>query len=280
MKRIIRVFPRRTVYTPVDEYVFIGMPVFMPMIPDHDEVHISCTFTWDLAYCHILQDQWQSITDKPVLLGGVVCGSPCEDFTAGLYIKHGFTFTTRGCNNSCPFCVVPKVEGKLREPPITEGNIIQDNNFLQASRAHKDKVFEMLRGQRKIEFRGGLQSSLIDDHFVDGITSLRIAQLWLACDTPSALPVTVDAIHKLRDAGFNQSKISCYVLIGKDMDEEENRCMEIYKAGAMPRAQLYRDFSEAKTSYSRDWREFERQWQRPAATRAHVERGTNNRWSR
>lgn len=43
MKRIIRVFPSRTSYTPEDEYVFIGMPPFI--IPEHDEVHISCTFT-------------------------------------------------------------------------------------------------------------------------------------------------------------------------------------------------------------------------------------------
>lgn len=30
---IIRVFPKRTSYTPIDDYVFIGMPPLKPFIP-------------------------------------------------------------------------------------------------------------------------------------------------------------------------------------------------------------------------------------------------------
>ena len=52
--KIIRVFPKRTSYTPADDYVFIGMPPMKPFIPEHDEVHISCTFTWDKEYCEEL----------------------------------------------------------------------------------------------------------------------------------------------------------------------------------------------------------------------------------
>ena len=48
-KRIIRVFPRKTSYTPDDEMAFIGMPPII--IPEHDEIHVSCSFTWDKAYC-------------------------------------------------------------------------------------------------------------------------------------------------------------------------------------------------------------------------------------
>lgn len=153
MKKIIRVFPYKTSYTPDDPYAFIGYPTFL--IPEHDEVHISCTFTWDKAKCEELAYQWEGFTDKPVKLGGVAYGSPCDDFIQGMYIKKNIIFTSRGCNNSCGFCIVPKNEGKLKELPIYEGNIIQDNNFLQCSRSHKDKVFEMLKHQRQIEFRGG-----------------------------------------------------------------------------------------------------------------------------
>lgn len=53
--KIIRVFPHRTSYTPDDDYVFIGMPPFL--LPEHDEVHISCTFTWDRDYCKELAYQ-------------------------------------------------------------------------------------------------------------------------------------------------------------------------------------------------------------------------------
>ena len=54
-----------------------------------------------------------------------MCG---EAFTPGLYLKHGYTITSRGCHNHCWFCSVPKREGTLRELPITDGwNILDDN---------------------------------------------------------------------------------------------------------------------------------------------------------
>lgn len=267
---IFRVFVRRTSYTPDDPLAFVGPPPMKELIPEHDEVHVSCTFTWDMDEAEDLAFQWEVATKKPVRLGGPAYHSPVEGFTPGLYVRKGITFTSRGCNNNCPWCGVRAMEGKLRELPITEGNIIQDNNFLQCSRAHKDKVFDMLRKQRGICFRGGLEPDLIDDHFIDNITSLRIAELWLACDTDAALPKFKEACAKLKAAGFDRNKIKCYSLIGHDMEKEEQRNREIYYAGAMPFSQLERDFSRIKTEYSREWKAFERQWQRPAATVAHM----------
>lgn len=272
--KIIRVFPTKTSYTPIDDYVFTGMPPFI--IPEHDEIHISCTFTWDRDYCEFLQYQWQGRTNKPVKLGGVAFGSPSDEFIPGMYVKPNIIFTTRGCNNKCPWCVVPKNEGRLKELPIHPGNIIQDNNFLQAGRAHKEKVFEMLRSQKGICFKGGLETDLIDDHFVNNINSLRIKELWLACDTDSSLPSLKRACEKLKKAGFNRSKIYCYALsYGKNMEKDEARCRAIYESGAMPFMQLYRDFSDKKTEYPAEWNKFQRQWSRPAAIKAHMERGTD-----
>lgn len=273
-KPIIRVFPRKTSYTPDDELSFVGMPPLL--IPDHEEIHISCCFTWDKKLCEELAFQWEGRTNKPVKLGGVAFGSPAEDFVQGMYIKKNIIFTTRGCNNNCPWCCVPKTEGKLRELPIVPGNWIQDNNFLQANKAHKDKVFEMLKTQKAICFKGGLEADLIDDHFVNGISNLSIAELWLACDTDARLNDFKKACAKLQKAGFSRRKIKCYVLsYGKDREKDEARARAVYEAGAMPFVQLYRDFTDSKTEYSADWNAWARMWQRPAATIAHMEKGTN-----
>lgn len=268
--KIIRVFPHKTSYTPDDCMAYVGMPPIGALLPAHDEIHISCVFTWDKGLCEDLAYQWQGQTDKPVLIGGPAYDSPVNGFTPGLYVKQGVVFTTRGCNNNCPWCCVPNREGNLRELPIVPGNIIQDNNFLQASRAHKDKVFDMLRTQRGICFKGGLEVDLIDEHFISNIQSLWIKELWLACDTKDSLPAFKKACAKLVKAGFNRNKIRCYVLIGDDMEENEERCREIYCAGAMPFAQLYRDFSETKTKYNKEWRDLQCTWSRPAATEAHM----------
>ena len=274
--RIIRVFPKRTSYTPTDSYVFIGMPPFF--LPEHNEVHVSCTFTWDRRECEEPHFQWQGRTDRPVELAGPAYNSPCEEFVQGMYIKSNIIFTTRGCNNACPWCCVPEREGRLKELSVLQGNIIQDNNFLQASKKHKDKVFEMLRGQKGVCFKGGLQADLVDDHFISNITSLRVSELWLACDTDAAVTSFKSACSKLRKAGFSREKIKCYVLsYGKNMDADEARARAVYEAGAMPFMQLYRDFSDRRTTYCADWNAFARQWQRPAAIRAHMERGTSYR---
>lgn len=168
------------------------------------------------------------------------------------------------------------MEGKLRELEIHEGNVIQDNNFLQCSKTHKEKVFDMLRNQHGIAFRGGLEPALIDDHFINGITSLRIAELWLACDTDQALPTFKKACEKLKAAGFPRWKIRCYSLIGHDMNAEEQRNREIYRIGAVPFSQLEMDFTRKKKEYNKEWKAFQRTWQRPAAIAAHMKEVEGN----
>ncbi|MDO9491276.1 hypothetical protein [Acetobacterium sp.] len=280
-KQILRVFPKKTSYTPEDPLTYypdgiIQAPMFS-LFPKFDEIHISCSFTWDKDYCIKLQEQYQAFTDRPVKIGGPGFVSAAEDFVPGLYLKPNIIFTSRGCNNQCPWCIVPKIEGYLKELPICPGNIVQDNNFLQTSKNHKDKMFEMLRSQRRIQFKGGLQSNLIDDHFVENVRSLKIDELWLACDTDQSLLAFRTACKKLVKGGFNREKIKCYVLIGDDMEANENRLQEVYRMGAMPFAQLVRDFSSYKTEYSMEWKAFARQWQRPASIKAHMERGTQFR---
>ena len=273
-KKILRVFPNRTSYTPNDDMVWIGAPGLI--VPEHDKIHISCTFTWDKEYCTFLKYQWEARTQKEVVLGGPAFSSPTENFIQGMYVKPNIIFTTRGCNNRCPWCCVHDIEGSLKELPICEGNIIQDNNFLQASRRHKDKVFNMLKSQKGICFRGGLEPDLIDDHFINNITSLRIKELWLACDLDSRISQFATGCEKLVKAGYNREKIHCYVLsYGKDREADEERAKTVYKIGAMPFVQLYRDFSEKKTQYSTDWNAWARMWQRPASIKAHVEKGTD-----
>ena len=272
--KIIRVFPRKTSYIPDDDYTFFDVPPLPALIPEHDEVHISCTFTWDRAKAEELAFQWEAATTKPVKIGGPAYNSPATDFVQGLYVKKNIIFTTRGCNNSCPWCFVPTIEGGFRElDDIPVGNVIQDNNFLQASRKHKNKVFDMLKTQRGICFRGGLEPDLIDDHFVDSIRGLKIKELWLACDTDSRLGLFKKGCEKLTKAGFDRRVIRCYALsYGKDMSADEARCEEIYASGAMPFVQLYQSGGDEKDRYPKEWREFQRNWSRPAIIKARMEK--------
>jgi len=264
----IRVFPRRTSMTPMDEYAFVGNP---PMIrPEADEVHVDCTFTWDIPEVKRLANAWGQY--YPVKLGGCAFGDPCNGFTPNMYIRNGVTFTSRGCNNQCPWCLVWKREGKLRELPIIEGNNIQDNNLLQCSKSHINKVFAMLQKQSHIQFGGGLDSRLITDEIADQIRSLRIYQIFLAADTKSALKPLERAIKKLN---LPQNKIRCYALLafeGESISDGLERLETIYRLGVLPFAQLYQP-PDKWIEYSKEWRDLARTWSRPAAMKSFMELG-------
>lgn len=278
---ILRVFPKKTSYTPTDQLAYypngITQAPAWNIFPEFEEIHISCAFTWDKKYCEDLAFQFRSTQDKPVMLGGPAFGSKAQDFVQGLYLKPNITFTSRGCNNNCPWCIVPKIEGKLKEIQICQGNVIQDNNFLQTSRHHKDQVFEMLKNQKRIQFKGGLEADLIDDYFIENVRGLKIDELWLACDTDGAFKKLEIAVTKLAKAGFSREKLKCYVLIDGDISKNEERLQKIWHAGAMPFAQLYRDFTETKTKYQKEVEKFARSWQRPACINTHMKKGTNFR---
>ena len=270
--RVIRVFPRKTAMTPTDDYAFIGDP---PMfLPPADEAHISCAFTWDKPEAQRLAQAWGQY--YPTKLGGCAFGSPANGFLPGMYVRRGVIVTSRGCNNQCPWCLVPEREGKLREIQIHSGSNILDNNILQCSKGHIRQVFDMLRTQHSIHFSGGLDARLLTDSIVGDLRSLRIKQLFFACDYKEAIKPLERAQRKLE--GFTQNQLRCYTLLaykGETLSQALERLTAVWELGFMPFAQLYQPPGEY-IDYSREWRQLAWVWSRPAAMKA-VMKGSEHR---
>jgi len=122
-QRIIRVFPRRTRATPVDDLAYVGEP---DLFVEADRVEISMAFTWDLAEVERLATVWRRVA--PVEIGGPATGQAGGDFTPGRYLRPGYVITSRGCPNRCWFCSVWRREGPVRELAIADGwNVLDDN---------------------------------------------------------------------------------------------------------------------------------------------------------
>ena len=93
--KIARVFPRLTRATPEDELCFFGPPPMLTL-PEIDEVHVSCVFTYDREKAEELAYQWE-VVGAPVKIGGPAYDDPAEgDFVPGRYLKKGYVITSRG----------------------------------------------------------------------------------------------------------------------------------------------------------------------------------------
>lgn len=266
-----KVFPRKTSMTPKGFDSYVGKPpLWCPN--GYDEIHISVAFTWDIQRAEYLARQWRAF--GKVKIGGPALGDPGNSFEPGMYLKEGVTITSRGCPNNCPWCFVPKREGKIRELKIKPGHIIQDNNLLACSKLHIRKVFEMLRTQRAVDFSGGLEASRVTDSIVEELRGLKIKQIWLAYDHFNAEWSVKAAVEKLRKY-FPRDKIRCYVLVGYHRDtleKAEGRLRWTWEIGTLPFAMRYRtpeaEWGGTFLFKDRAWNLLARQWTRPAITKS------------
>ena len=185
-------------------------------------------------------------------------------------MKHDYVITSRGRPNRSWFCAVPKREGgKLRELPVTDGWIVTDDNLLACSQGHIDEVFGMLARQpHRPQFTGGLEAALLTPAMAAQLKALKPESLFFAYDTPNDLDPLVEAGRMLIDAGFTKASntLRCYVLIGYKGDtfeKAQRRMGEVWQAGFMPFAMLYRD---KKGKFDKTWRRFQGQWANPTIT--------------
>lgn len=273
--RIIRVFPRKTRATPLDELSAIDRePGFFD---EADEVHVSVTFTYDKARAEQLAERWSWVA--PVKIGGVAYGDDSLEFIPGRYIRPGYTITSRGCPRRCWFCGVWK---KWPEPnllPIVPGWNVLDDNLLACPRDHVEAVFAMLRQQkRRVEFSGGLEALSLEDYQVGLLADLRPRpNCFFAYDPGDDFETLESAARRLIAAGFTAAghRLRCYVLVGHPKDTlalAEARLRQMVEIGFTPFAMRWRPETPSQQKYAPgpEWQKFQRSWARPAAIHARL----------
>jgi hypothetical protein len=273
--KLVRVFPRRTKATPVDPLAYCGPP---DLFVEADQVHIDVTFTWDKPQAEWLEKQWRHIA--PTKIGGVAYGDPGAEFVPGRYIKHGYTFTSRGCPRRCWFCSVWKRDPEPRLLPIQNGWNILDDNLLACPEDHVRAVFAMLKRQNtRIHFTGGLEAKALQDYQVDLLADLKPQPVcFWAYDPGDDFETLASAASRLVESGFHTAghRLRCYVLIGypnDTFDKATVRLEQMVGIGFTPMAMLWKPEHEKQARWAPglEWRAFQRQWARPAIIHTHVE---------
>lgn len=279
--RLVRVFPRRTKATPDDELAYSPRPGrghldagpgLFP--PEADEVHISVTFTADKPKAEDLAEVWRHVA--PVKIGGVAYGDEGRGyFTPGKYIKHGYTFTSRGCPRRCWFCSVWKRRPKpVPIWPFAAGNNILDDNLLACPDWHVGAVFQMLALQKPgpVHFTGGLEALSLTDYHVGLLADLKPRPAcFFAYDPGDPYETLESAARRMLAAGFTREShlLRCYVLIGYPNDSlklAEFRLRDMRRLGFTPYAMLWEPETPAAEKHrpKPEWRAFQRRWLRPA----------------
>lgn len=129
-------------------------------------------------------------------------------------------FTSRGCIRSCPFCMVPKIEGKIRsviddiQRFIYTGHkkiILWDNNFL-ASPNWKKIIRDLHDLDLLVDFNQGLDARLINEEKASMLSSLRFRLIRLAYDSKKEKKSITKAVDLLSDFGIKKRNILIYAL--------------------------------------------------------------------
>jgi hypothetical protein len=213
--------------------------------------------SWDRVYVSALFDSSRPMVEeaRQRFRDKAVFGGPAIDGHITLY-------TSRGCRSSCPFCVVPRVEGRPRSESTVAmlwrgGNsprqlILLDADFFGQPEWH-ERCAE-LSGYR-VSFCQGINARRLTEEQAAAIArldyralNLRDRRLYVAWDRRQDEAAVVRGISRLLAAGVRRSHLMCYMLIGfgqaevhEDRDYRRRRLREL---GVTPYPMPYRRTTE------------------------------------
>lgn len=179
-----------------------------------DKVYVSCVFKENRKQC--LEYPTNAIIGGSGWSLDINLPPEIEDIKP--HINLGFT--TRGCLRKCPFCIVPKKEGRIKIVgdllDLWDGKskdvIVLDNNILTVPQ-HFRLICEQARKNKiRVDFNQGLDHRLLTQEIVDLMKSIRHIEYRFAFDYPSYLPTVEKAITLLQKNKIN--RCNWYVLVG------------------------------------------------------------------
>lgn len=187
-----------------------------------------------------------------------------------------YGFLTRGCPNKCPWCVVPRKEGKIRpymdcDEIAIEGRtklILMDNNILAAGDYAVQQMEKIIERGYHIDFNQALDARLVDDRFARLLAKIKWIdrRIRFGCDTQGQIDDCMRAIEHINSYGY-RGEYFLYTMLNDNFQECYERLMywweinqrlkEEHKPNIYPYAQPYRDPDNPKRQIP--------QWQRDMA---------------
>jgi hypothetical protein len=234
-----------------DDVHFSRSPYRSPTEPDYDRVYGSVIFSFTGRRVERLKAEFPQ-----AVLGGT--HDPTNTATVEDIVGHDFSgldyslwpdfraslgFTQRGCRLKCPFCVVPRKEGKPRSVhtigDIWRGKLwpkhlhLLDNDFFgQPEDQWQTRIEEIRRGKFKVCFNQGINVRAITPEAAKALASVnytdvkfKTRRLYTAWDNLGDEAVFFRGVDILRDAGIPPAHLMAYMLVGYDRRETWERVL-------------------------------------------------------
>lgn len=176
------------------------------------------------------------------------------DYSLYPAFRSSLGFTQRGCRLRCPFCVVPRKEGAVREEatvaevwrgePWPRELLLLDNDFFGQPR-WRERMQEIREGHFKVSFTQGINARLIDDEIAEAVAGvdyrddgMRFRRLYTAWDNRKDEERLFAGLSRLVKYGVKPDHLMVYLLIGYWPGETEAdwlyRQEKLRAFGAMP----------------------------------------------
>ena len=220
----------------------------------YDRVYSSKVFTFTPECPYLPEDTIKGGTGY-----GIYDELPSEiddmfpDYSIYPKVDYAIGYLTRGCIRNCPWCVVPKKEGKIRpyrtweqvKRPDSRDIVFMDNNVLACP--HGVEQISKMGGQYvRIDFNQGLDARLITPGIAELLSRVKwIRSIRMSCDTDSMLDVVLQAVDRLGKCGIKPYRVFVYLLV-QEIESAERRALALRSAGVDVFAQPYRDFVNNK----------------------------------
>ena len=164
-------------------------------------------------------------------------------------VDYAVGYLTRGCIRQCPWCIVPRKEGRIRaystwqdiKREDSKKIVFMDNNVLACFHGVAQLV-SLIDQDIRIDFNQGLDARLISPRIAKILGQLKwIRFVRLSCDSDEMLNVVTRKAELLGKYGIKPWRLFVYVLV-QDIPSAEKRCIALRDAGMVPFAQPYRDY--------------------------------------
>lgn len=191
-----------------------------------------------------------------------------------------YGFLTRGCPNKCPWCVVPRKEGKIRpymdcDEIAIEGRkklVLMDNNILAAGDYAMQQLQKIIERGYRVDFNQALDARLVTEEFAKLLAQIKWInnRIRFGCDTQAQIKECERAISMINMYGY-RGEYFLYTMIGGKSDFKESfervnywwkrnqEQRELHKQNIYPYAQPYRNPDNPHESIPQ-WQKDMAQW--------------------